>query len=182
MNCLSQRAQNLKSSPTLALNQKTKQLKAKGEKVISFSAGEPEWQTPKSVIEAHCESLKKGATRYTPSSGVQELKRAILNKMKKDLSIDYETHHVSVSQGAKFAIFASLQVLCEKGDEVIVIAPYWVSYPEMIRLTEATPCVINTFEKSHFKLTASQLEKAIRISLCSKRTPPCVHTLRRCLL
>ncbi len=161
MNQLSQRACNLKSSPTLRLNQKTKELRDRGEKVISFATGEPQWQAPQYVIETEYESLKKGATRYTPSSGIEELKSAIVNKIRKNLFLDYEVNDVSVSTGAKFATFAGLQILCDPKDEVIVIAPYWVSYPEMIRLAGATPSVISTSRESNFKLTAEQLKRHI---------------------
>ncbi len=158
---LSKRAQNLKTSPTLFLVAKAKELAAQGHDVISLTVGEPDWETFPNVAEAGIEAINKGYTKYTAASGTIELRKAITEKIKEELSLTYTPKEVTVASGAKYVIFAALQMICSPGDEVILGAPYWVSYPTMIELADGVPVIIETGEKENFKITAAQLEKAI---------------------
>lgn len=158
---LSKRAQSIGPSPTLGLTARAKAMKAEGIDVIGFGAGEPDFDTPKHIKEEAKRALDEGFTKYTPTSGIPELKQAICKKLKEDNGLDYEPSEVIVSCGAKYCIFNAIQVLCEEGDEVILPAPYWVSYPEQIRLAGAKPVIIETEEEDGFKLTTPVLSKYI---------------------
>lgn len=158
---LSKRAQNLKTSPTLFLVAKAKELAAQGHDVISLTVGEPDWETFPSVAEAGIEAINKGYTKYTAASGTIELRKAVTEKIKEELGLIYTPKEITVASGAKYVIFAALQMICSPGDEVILGAPYWVSYPTMIELADGVPVIIETGEKENFKITAAQLEKAI---------------------
>ncbi|MBC7458909.1 MAG: pyridoxal phosphate-dependent aminotransferase [Bdellovibrionaceae bacterium] len=160
-NSLSLRAQSLKTSPTLFLVAKAKELQSKGHNVISLTVGEPDWATYPVAAQAGHEAIEKGITKYTAASGTIELKKAILERLKTDLKFEYAANEVVVTSGAKFAIFAALQVLCDPKDEVIIHSPYWVSYPTMIELADAVPKIVTCTEESNFKITAEQLRKAI---------------------
>ena len=159
---LSARAQKLKSSPTLALMAKAKALSAQGHDVISLTLGEPDWPTYPVAAEAGINAIKTGNTKYTPAQGTIELRKAISNRTKIDLGLDYNpATDIVVTSGAKFSIFAALQVLCNDGDEVIIPTPYWVSYPMMAELAGAKPKLIFCDESVHFKMSAEMLEKNI---------------------
>lgn len=158
---LSKKAQNLKTSPTLFLVAKAKELQAQGHDVISLTVGEPDWATFEKASMAGVEAIQKGMTKYTPANGTIELRKAIGLGLKKELNLDYSPTQVMVSPGAKFAIFAALQMICDPGDEVIIHTPYWVSYPTMIELSGGVPKVVECGEKENFKITAKQLESAI---------------------
>ncbi|WP_173916327.1 pyridoxal phosphate-dependent aminotransferase [Halobacillus sp. Marseille-Q1614] len=158
---LAQRVQALTPSSTLAITAKAKALKAEGHDVIGLGAGEPDFNTPSHILEAAKRSMDEGHTKYTPAGGIPPLKDAIIQKMKKDQDLTYAQSQVIVTTGAKHALFTLFQVLLNKGDEVIVPAPYWVSYPEQIKLAEGVPVVIETSEKQQFKLTPEQLEESI---------------------
>lgn len=159
---LSARAKNLKSSPTLALVAKAKELVAKGHDVISLTVGEPDWPTYPAAAEAGIKAIKEGFTKYTAAQGTLELRKAIQVRTQADLGLDYKaTNEIAVTSGAKFAIFASLQVLCDVGDEVIIPSPYWVSYPTMAELAGAVPKIITCDESVGFKMSAEMLEKSI---------------------
>lgn len=158
---LSKKAQKLKTSPTLFLVSKAKELEAKGHDVISLTVGEPDWPTYPMAAEAGIEAIRVGFTKYTAAQGTIELRKAILQRTKLDLNLDYTIQEVTVTSGAKFAIFAALQVLCDPQDEVIIHSPYWVSYPAMAELADAVPRIITCTEKDNFKLTAEALEKNI---------------------
>lgn len=158
---LSKRAQKLKPSPTLFLVSKAKELQAKGHDVISLTVGEPDWPTYPMAVAAGIDAIQTGFTKYTAAQGTLELRKAILQRTKEDLNQAYTIQEVTVTSGAKFAIFAALQVLCDPQDEVIVHSPYWVSYPAMAELADATPRIITCTEKDNFKLTAEALEKNI---------------------
>lgn len=159
---LSKRAQTLKSSPTLALVSKAKDLMAKGHDVISLTVGEPDWPTYPVAAEAGIAAIKNGITKYTAAQGTIELRRAIHERTKIDLGLDYNpVNEIVVTSGAKFSIFSTLQVLCDPQDEVIIPTPYWVSYPAMAELAGATPKLIFCDESVHFKMSAAQLEKSI---------------------
>lgn len=157
---LSTRAQNLKSSPTLALVAKAKDLVAKGHPVISLTVGEPDWATYPVAAEEGINAIKTGFTKYTAANGTIELRKAISQRTQEDLNLNYNpANEIAVTSGAKFSIFACLQVLCNKGDEVIIPSPYWVSYPAMAELADATPRCVICDESVGFKITPEILRK-----------------------
>ena len=158
---LSNRVQTLKPSSTLAITGKAKALKDAGHDVIGLGAGEPDFNTPDYIIGAAEKAMKTGLTRYTPSGGILELRKAIASKMARDHQLVYQPDEVIVTTGAKHALYALFQVLLNKGDEVIVPAPYWVSYPEQIKLAEGEPIIVYGEETNNYKLTAEQVEEAI---------------------
>lgn len=157
---LSQKAQSLKSSPTLALVAKAKELAALGNDVISLTVGEPDWATYPSAVAAGIEAIQSGFTKYTAAQGTIELRKAISERTKSELQIEYNANkEIAVTSGAKFSIFCALQVLCDPQDEVIIHSPYWVSYPTMAELAGATPKIITCGAEVNFKLNAEILEK-----------------------
>lgn len=158
---LSNRACKISPSPTLAIDAKAKQMKASGIDVINFGVGEPDFDTPQHIKDAAIEAINKGMTKYTPVAGTIALKEAIQKKLKEDNNLEYELNQIVVSDGAKHSLYNVFQVLCQEGDEVILPAPYWVSYVEQIKITGATPVIINTSAENGFKITVEQLEKAI---------------------
>ena len=158
---LSKRASHLKASPTLKLAARAKELSVQGHDVISLTVGEPDWATYPAASQAGHEAIDKNITKYTPANGTLDLRKTIAKKVKEDLGIQYEAQDVVVGPGTKFIIFSALQVLCSPGDEVIIQAPYWVSYPTMIELADAVPVIVTTTEKDNFKLQAAAFEKAI---------------------
>lgn len=157
---LAKRAKELSPSPTLALDAKAKEMQRRGIDVISFGVGEPDFDTPQHVKAAAIEAIQAGFTKYTPSSGIPQLREAIAAKLLKENGLRYEPDQIVVSVGAKHAIFNALQVLCDPGDEVLIPAPYWVSYPEMVKLAGATPVIVPSKEANDFKVTAQDLDKA----------------------
>jgi len=158
---LAQRVQTLTPSTTLAITAKAKELKQAGHDVIGLGAGEPDFNTPEHILKAASQSMYDGFTKYTPSGGTIELKKAIQSKMKQDQGLTYELGEIIVTIGAKHALYTLFQVLLDKGDEVIVPAPYWVSYPEQIKLAEGNPVIVNAKEENDFKLTPEDLKAAI---------------------
>lgn len=158
---LSERARKLKSSPTLELAAKGRKLKAEGHDVISLAVGEPDWDTFEVAKTEGIEAIKSGFTKYVPANGIEELRKAIVDSLKKDYGFEYTPEQVSVATGGKMSIFALLQVLIGKGDEVLIPAPYWVSYPDMTELAEGTPVTIPSSEAAGFKITPKDLESKI---------------------
>lgn len=158
---LSKRAKSLKPSPTLALNAKAQELKAQGHDVISLSVGEPDWSTYQVITDTAIESLKRGDTKYYPSNGILPLRQAIVKQTQEDFDIAYDPKCVTVSAGAKFILFSALQVLVDPGDEVIIPAPYWVSYPTMVELAGGISVIPECGANTRFKLTGEFLEKHI---------------------
>lgn len=158
---LSTRAKQISPSVTLAIDTKAKQMMAQGIDVISFGVGEPDFDTPVHIREAAIEAINTGFTRYTPASGINELKNAICAKLKRDNGLEYRPEQIVVSNGAKHSLYNALMVLVETGDEVIIPAPYWVSYSEMVKLTGARPVFIQTKEEQDFKLQIEDLKAAI---------------------
>ncbi|MFO8100570.1 MAG: pyridoxal phosphate-dependent aminotransferase [Dehalococcoidia bacterium] len=156
---LSKRAQSIGPSPTLGITAKAKAMRAEGIDIIGFGAGEPDFDTPEHIKQEAINALSEGFTKYTPSSGIPELKQAICARFKEDIGLDYEPSQVIVSCGAKHSIYNIIQVLCEEGDEVIVPAPYWVSYPEQVRVAQAKPVIAYTDEASGFKITPQLLSE-----------------------
>ncbi len=158
---LSKRAQALKPSPTLSLVAKAKELQAKGHNVISLTVGEPDWDTYPAAAQAGIEAIQNGVTKYTAANGTIELRKGIVERIRADLNLEYTPNEVAVTSGAKFAIFAALQVLCDPQDEVIIHSPYWVSYPAMAELAGATPRIVTCHEATNFKITAEDLKANI---------------------
>ncbi|MFH1548730.1 MAG: pyridoxal phosphate-dependent aminotransferase, partial [Candidatus Omnitrophota bacterium] len=146
---------------TLAITAKAKKMKSEGINVIGFGAGEPDFDTPINIKQAAKKAIDNGFTKYTPTSGIKELKEAICGKLKKDNNLDYIPEEIIVSCGAKHSIFNAIMALCNEEDEVIIPSPYWVSYPEMVKVTGAKSIFIKTTQDSDFKITPQQLLEAI---------------------
>ena len=158
---LARRVKEIKPSPTLAVDAKAKALLAQGIDVVGFGAGEPDFDTPDNIKEAAIKAIKSGFTKYTPAGGTEELKKAVCQKFKQDNNLDYTPPEILISCGAKHSLYNICQALFEEGDEVLIPAPYWVSYPDMVMLAGGTPVIIKTTEKTGFRMTAQDLEKAI---------------------
>lgn len=158
---LSKRASSLKPSPTLAITALAKKMKADGIDVLGFGAGEPDFDTPDNIKDRAVAAIKDGFTKYTPSSGINELKDAIIEKFKRDNDLHYERDEIVVSCGAKDALFNIIHVLFDKGDEIIIPSPYWVSYPVQVMIAGATPVIISTKEETGFKMSKDDLEEKI---------------------
>ncbi len=158
---LSQRAKAIKPSPTLAIDAKAKALKAQGVDVIGFGVGEPDFDTPRNIKDAAIKAIEMGFTKYCPVGGTDDLKDAIIEKLKRDNGLSYERGEIIVSCGAKHSLYNIAMTVLEKGDEVIIPAPYWVSYPDIVALADAKPVIVNTSEKNGFKMTAEEFRKAI---------------------
>ena len=158
---LSERATILTPSLTLSIDSKAKAMKAEGLDVCSFGAGEPDFDTPDHIKAAAQAALEMGFTKYTPSSGTPELRQAIADKFKADNGLDYKPSQVIVSNGAKHSCYNAILATCQPGDEVIIPAPYWLSYPEMVRLAGASPVFVQTKEANGWKMTADELQDAM---------------------
>ncbi|MCC3358358.1 pyridoxal phosphate-dependent aminotransferase [Bacillus sp. REN16] len=158
---LANRVAALTPSSTLAITAKAKELKAAGHDVIGLGAGEPDFNTPDYIIEAAVKAMREGHTKYTPSAGLPALKQAICKKLLDDQQLEYKPNEVIVGSGAKFVLYALFQVLLNKDDEVIIPTPYWVSYPEQVKLAEGVPVYVEGKEENNFKITVDQLEAAI---------------------
>ncbi|OEF99057.1 aspartate aminotransferase [Vulcanibacillus modesticaldus] len=158
---LAKRVLELTPSPTLAISAKAKELKSKGVDVISLGAGEPDFNTPDNIIETAVDSMRKGFTKYTAAAGIPELKQAIIEKFKRDNNLEYKMDQVIVTMGAKHALYNFFQVVCNPGDEVIVPVPYWVSYPEQVKLAQAVPVFLEGKKENDYKITASQIESVL---------------------
>ncbi len=158
---LANRVGSLTPSTTLAITAKAKEMKARGLDVIGLGAGEPDFNTPDHILEAATKSMKEGFTKYTPSGGLPALKKAIAGKLLHDQGLEYSAKEIIVTNGAKHALYTLFQVLLNDGDEVIIPIPYWVSYPEQVKLAGGVPIYIETKEAHAFKITAAQLEQAI---------------------
>ncbi|MDJ0880824.1 MAG: pyridoxal phosphate-dependent aminotransferase [Gammaproteobacteria bacterium] len=158
---LSDRVNAIKPSPTLAVTNLASQLRAQGRDVIGLGAGEPDFDTPDHIKQAAIEAIHQGQTKYTAVDGTAELKQAIINKFQQDNGFSYETDQILVSSGGKQSFYNLCQAYLNKGDEVIIPAPYWVSYPDMVILAEGKPVVVETTLQDHFKMTAENLERAI---------------------
>jgi len=161
MSILSNRARSLKPSPTLAINAKAKSMQAQGIHVISFGAGEPDFDTPQNIKQAAKKAIDDGFTKYTPVGGIDDLKDAIIKKFQRDSGLTYKRSEIIVSCGGKHSFYNLAQAIFDQGDEVIVPSPYWVSYPPMVALANATPVIVETEEKNEFKITPDELKKAV---------------------
>lgn len=158
---LTQRVQKIKPSPTLAIDAKAKAMKAQGIDVVGFGAGEPDFDTPDHIKQAAIKAIQAGFTKYTAVGGIDELKDALIDKLKKENGLTYSRDEILVSAGGKHSLYNVAQALYEAGDEVIIPAPYWVSYPDQVLLNDAKPVILETTDKTGFKLLPDQLEKAI---------------------
>ena len=158
---LSDRVQAVKPSPTLVITAKAAELRRQGKDIISLGAGEPDFDTPAHIKAAGIRAIEEGRTRYTAVDGIPELKTAIINKFQRDNRLTFTADEVIVSTGGKQALYNLFQAVLNEGDEVIIPAPYWVSYPDMVKLAEATPVIVGTDISQHFKLSAAQLAEAI---------------------
>ncbi|SFP98655.1 pyridoxal phosphate-dependent aminotransferase [Hydrogenimonas thermophila] len=158
---LSDRIQLLSESLTMAITALAQQLKREGKDVLGFSAGEPDFDTPQVIKDAAIEAIEKGFTKYTAVDGIPELKEAIVEKLKRDNGLNYSTDQVIASNGAKQSLFNLFQATINPGDEVIIPAPYWVTYPELVKYSGGTPVIIETNDDTSFKITPEQLKDAI---------------------
>ena len=158
---ISERAAQLTPSITLSIDSKAKAMKAEGIDVCGFGAGEPDFDTPEHIKQAAIEALQAGFTKYTPSSGIPELRQAISEKLAADNQLSYRASQIVVSNGAKHACYNAILATCQPGDEVIIPAPYWVSYPEMVRLAGAEPVILPTMERNSWKMRAEDFENAM---------------------
>lgn len=154
-------ASAVKASTTLAIDAKAKQMKADGLNVVGFGTGEPDFDTPENIKEAAIAAIREGKTKYTPAAGIIPLRKAVAASLKKDLDLDYDYTEIVIASGAKHNLFAALSALVNPGDEVILPAPYWLSYDEMIRMVGGVSVIVNAPESQNFKITAQQLEAAI---------------------
>ncbi len=161
MEVLAKRIRTISPSQTLAVSAKAKQMKAAGENVISFGVGEPNFSTPEHIVGAAIAALEKGYTKYTPSAGIYELRRAICSKFRRDNGLEYEPSQIVVSNGAKHSIFNACFALVDEGDEVIIPAPYWVTYPEAVKVCGGVPVIVRASKRTGFKITPEQLRGAI---------------------
>jgi aspartate aminotransferase len=158
---IAKRAAALSPSLTLAIDSKAKQMKAEGHDVVGFGAGEPDFDTPQHIKDAAAKALADGFTKYTPSSGIPELREAIVQKFQRDNGLTYKPSQIIVSNGGKHSCYNVILATCEEGDEVIIPSPYWLSYPEMVTLAGATPVILKTTDQTEFKVTPEQLRSAI---------------------
>lgn len=158
---LASRIRSISPSLTLAVSAKAKAMKAAGEDVISFGVGEPDFTTPEHIVDAAVEALEKGHTKYTASSGLPELRRAICDKFRRDNGLEYEPSQIIVSNGAKHSIFNVCFALIDEGDEVIIPAPYWLTYPEVVKVCGGVPVCVKTKKSAGFKISPEQLRAAI---------------------
>jgi len=161
MSIISKNLNKIKPSPTIAVSQKSRELKAAGKDVIGLGAGEPDFDTPDNIKAAAIKAIKDGDTKYTAVDGTPALKKAIKQKFKRENNLDYELDEITVGAGGKHVIYNAMMATLNEGDEVIIPAPYWVSYPDMVLLAGGTPIILECNEKQGFKLRSQELEKAI---------------------
>lgn len=161
MDRLAKRISRISPSLTLAISAKAKAMKAAGEDVVNFGVGEPDFHTPAHISQAAKDAIDKGLTKYTPSSGMPELRRAICEKFLRDSNLKYEPAQIIVSSGAKHSVFNACYALLNEGDEVIIPAPYWLTYPEVVKVCGGVPVIVEASKKNGFKITPEQLKKAI---------------------
>ncbi len=161
MSIVSNSLKRIKPSPTIAVTQKARELKAAGKDVIGLGAGEPDFDTPENIKQAGVDAINRGDTKYTAVDGTPDLKKAIVNKFKRENNLEYSTNEITVGTGGKQVIYNALMATLNKGDEVIIPAPYWVSYPDMVLLAGGNPKIVKCSESDGFKLTPKNLKKTI---------------------
>ena len=158
---LSKKSQVLEESITLAITALANELKAKGEDVLSFSAGEPDFDTPQTIKNAAIKAIENGCSKYTPVAGIKDVLNAVATKLKRDNNLSYETSEIITNVGAKHSLFQCLECLVDEGDEVIIPSPYWVSYPEMVKFAGGKCVFVDTKVENGFKITADELKNAL---------------------
>ena len=158
---ISKIASRIQASTTLVIDSMFKDMKANGVDVVGFGAGEPDFPTPEHIKQAGIRAIETNKTKYTPASGLLDLKKAVCHRLLEDYQLDYRPEQIVVASGAKHAVYLTLMVLCDPGDEVVIAAPYWVSYSEMVQQAGAIPVIVTAGEEQAFKITAEQLEAAI---------------------
>lgn len=158
---ISKKAMGISPSPTLSIDSKFKEMKANGEDVVGFGAGEPDFDTPQHIKDAAIAAINAGKTKYTPAAGTLALRKAVADKFKRENGLDYKPSNIVVSNGAKHSLVNTFMAILNPGDEVIIPAPYWVSYPEMVKLADGIPVSIQTAEEDGFKATADEIRAAI---------------------
>jgi aspartate aminotransferase len=173
---LSKKVAAVEESQTLALSARARKMRDEGIDVVSLTAGEPDFPTPQPIKDAAIRAINENFTKYTSNQGITELLRAIAGKFEKDNDLHFDPSEILVSSGAKHSLFNALQAICDRGDEVIIPAPYWVSYPMMVKLVDATPVIVQTSADKDFKITPAQLRKAITkktkvLMFCSPSNP-----------
>ncbi len=173
---LTKRVLNMSPSPTMAITSKAKEMRAKGIDVIGFGAGEPDFDTPEHIKEAAKRAIDEGFTKYTPPAGIPELRKAVAEKLKDENGIDYDVSQIVITDGAKQALFSLVLSVIEEGDEVIIPAPYWVTYPEQVKFAGGKPVFVETKEENEFSLTLEDIEPAVTertklLILCTPNNP-----------
>lgn len=158
---LSKKAGNISPSITLSITAKANELKAQGVDVVSFGAGEPDFNTPENIINSAIKAMHDGKTKYTPAGGILELKKTICKKFKKDNELDYIPEQITISTGAKQCLANTFMAILNPGDEVLIPIPYWVSYPELVKLADGVPVFVETSKENNYKYTIADLEKAV---------------------
>ncbi|NFN18106.1 pyridoxal phosphate-dependent aminotransferase [Clostridium botulinum] len=158
---LSKKAENISPSITLEITAKAKALKNEGIDVVSFGAGEPDFNTPQNIINAAIKAMEEGKTKYTPAGGILELKEVICKKFKKDNNLEYKTSQITISTGAKQCLANVFMAILNPGDEVLIPVPYWVSYPELVKLADGVPVFVETVKENNYKYTIEDLEKYV---------------------
>lgn len=158
---LSKKAGNISPSITLSITAKANELKAQGVDVVSFGAGEPDFNTPQNIINAAIKAMQDGKTKYTPAGGILELKKTICKKFKEDNGLDYTTDQITISTGAKQCLANVFMAILNPGDEILIPIPYWVSYPELVKLADGVPIFVETLKENNYKYTIEDLEKAV---------------------
>mgnify|MGYP003331118003 CR=1 FL=1 len=161
MSIVSNNLKRIKPSPTMAVTQKAKELKASGKDIIGLGAGEPDFDTPDNIKQAAIKAINDGDTKYTAVDGTPALKKAIIKKFKEENNLDYQIDQITVGTGGKQVIYNAMMATLNEGDEVIIPAPYWVSYPDIVLLAGGTPIILECNEKQGFKINPSELEKSI---------------------
>ena len=158
---ISKKIQTISASPTLEINAKFKSMKAEGIDVVGFGAGEPDFDTPQYIKDAAIKAINDGFTKYTPASGTLELKKAVCEKLRKENGLSYEPANIVISNGAKHSLVNTFMAILDPGDEVLLAAPYWVSYPEMVKIADGKTVTVNTTEEKGFKFTVDDLKAAL---------------------
>ena len=161
MSIVSNNLKRIKPSPTMAVTQKAKELKASGKDIIGLGAGEPDFDTPDNIKQAAIKAIKDGDTKYTAVDGTSTLKNAIIKKFKRENNLDYQLDQITVGTGGKQVIYNAMMATLNEGDEVIIPAPYWVSYPDIVLLAGGSPIILECNEKQGFKINPLELEKSI---------------------
>ncbi len=163
MTSISKKVNRIEESQTIAMTSLAKKLRAEGKNVISLSAGEPDFPTPENIKQAAIRAIQNNFTKYTQNEGITELRDAVAEKFRRDNGLDVKTSNILVSNGGKHSIFNALQTICNPGDEVIIAAPYWVSFPEMVKLVDAVPVILKTKEENGFTFTADDIKPLLTV-------------------